>query len=387
MKKELLIILFLTFVLSATIRIKAETKEAYVGHSVTFVAPDPPRGALYASSWGSNNAHVSITKDSDVSAKVTIRSYFEGEAQIQCDYYWRWFDNYNHMYTDHATDYFYVACKPVTLKIQPTSMNLEVDEFGRITYSYSPSSVSPKPRISFYSKNTSVAKVDDDGYVRGAGAGSTTIIVENNAGPNAECYVTVTADPKSITHEDLSLLEGESGNIIFKVEPNGANYSITWSSSNENVASVSSSGQVTGKKVGEAKINAKINGYNISCSCKVTVKAKPTKIQIPKKLSVVQSFSKTIVAEATPADAVTTVSWRSKDTSIATITKSNAFSALVIGKKAGSTVIYVSTSNNLTDSCVVTVNPLPQNVTQDEINSSILNIKNLRTRSLKRLPR
>lgn len=386
MKEKILIILFLSFVLSAAIKIEAQTREAYVGQYVTFVAPSPPQGALYATAWGSNNSHVSVQKDTEYSAKVTILSYFEGQAQIQCDYYWYWYA-YGRQYTNNATTYFYVSCKPVNLRIQPTSMNLKLDEFGRITYTYSPSSISPKPIISFYSKNTAVAKVDNDGYVRGCGGGSTTIIVENNAGPNAECNVTVSADPTSIKLEDLSILEGESNNIKYTVEPNGANYTLTWSSSNENIVTVSSSGRVTGNKAGEAKITAKINGYDISGSCKVTVKAKPTRIQIPKKMTVVQSFSKTIVAETTPVDAVATVTWRSKDTSIATVTKSSAFSAQVTGKKAGSTVIYVSTSNNLTDSCMVTVNPLPQNVSQNEINQNILYINNLKNRSLKKLPK
>lgn len=53
---------------------------------------------------------------------------------------------------------------------------------------------------------------------------------------------------------------------------NAANAKITWKSSNKKVAAVSKKGVVTTKKKGSAVITAKINGTNVSATCKVTVK-------------------------------------------------------------------------------------------------------------------
>ena len=61
----------------------------------------------------------------------------------------------------------------------------------------------------------------------------------------------------------------------------GTTKKVTWSSGNKNVATVTSKGKVTAKKVGKATIYAKVKGKKLSC--KVTVKKKSTTyVWIPK---------------------------------------------------------------------------------------------------------
>lgn len=70
----------------------------------------------------------------------------------------------------------------------------------------------------------------------------------------------------------LSLEVGETGKLSATVRPDSAaDKSITWSSSNTDVASVSSNGTVTAKKAGTAVITATaVNGKNASCTVTVT---------------------------------------------------------------------------------------------------------------------
>ena len=70
----------------------------------------------------------------------------------------------------------------------------------------------------------------------------------------------------------LSLEVGKTGKLSATVLPDSAaNKSITWSSSNTDVASVSSNGTVTAKKAGTAVITATAtNGKNASCTVTVT---------------------------------------------------------------------------------------------------------------------
>ena len=70
----------------------------------------------------------------------------------------------------------------------------------------------------------------------------------------------------------LSLEVGETGKLSATVLPaSAADKSITWSSSNTDVASVSSNGTVTAKKAGAAVITATaVNGKNASCTVTVT---------------------------------------------------------------------------------------------------------------------
>lgn len=250
----------------------------YVGQSTILSAPNPPSGAaLNQTAWGCSNSHVSVEKYMTYGAKVTVNSYFAGTAEVRCDYYYYWYDNYGYMHTNNATTYFQITCNPVTLSINPSSMTLNVGEGQSISYSYSPSNVSPKPTIRFLSNNTNVVTVNGNGYVKGVGPGNATITIENSSGPNATCSVKVNSpNPTGISLPNtLSLIVGESKTIIPNIYPSGATYSLTWSSSDVSIATVSSSGQVTGKKAGAARITATIDGYNYSDYCNVTVE-KPT---------------------------------------------------------------------------------------------------------------
>lgn len=76
----------------------------------------------------------------------------------------------------------------------------------------------------------------------------------------------------TLNQEDLSLEVGKTGKLSATVLPaSAADKSITWSSSNTDVASVISNGTVTAKKAGTAVITATaVNGKNASCTVTVT---------------------------------------------------------------------------------------------------------------------
>jgi alpha-tubulin suppressor-like RCC1 family protein len=246
----------------------------YVGQSATLSAPDPPgNAALSQTAWSCTNPHVSVEKYMTYGAKVTVHSYFTGTAEVRCDYYYYWYDNYGHMHTNNATTYFQITCNPVTLSISPSNMNLYVGEGQSITYSYNPSTVSPKPTISFISNNTNVATVNDNGYVKAVGHGNAQITIYNSSGPDATCFVEVNApNPTGISlPKTLSLIVGESEPIPPTVYPYGADCTLTWTSNDNSIATVSSSGLVTGKKAGNVRITATIDGYDYSDYCIVTV--------------------------------------------------------------------------------------------------------------------
>ena len=92
--------------------------------------------------------------------------------------------------------------------------------------------------------------------------GSDVILVEN-----------ITLNNSSVTLE-----ESKTHQLTATVTPsNATDKSVTWSSSNTSVATVSSSGLVTAKSTGTATITCKANdGSGKSASCKVTVESTPT---------------------------------------------------------------------------------------------------------------
>ena len=76
----------------------------------------------------------------------------------------------------------------------------------------------------------------------------------------------------SLNKTSLSLTEGKSEQLTVTPNPSLASASVTWSSSNEEVATVSASGVVTAKKAGTAQITAtSIVNPNIKATATVTV--------------------------------------------------------------------------------------------------------------------
>ena len=131
------------------------------------------------------------------------------------------------------------------------------------------------------------------------------------------------------------------------------NKSVTWTSSNEEVATVDENGMITAVKVGEATITATTtDGTNLSASCKVIVNPTlVTSISLDKtdiELEVTQTA--TLVATVTPSNATDqTVIWTTSDASVATVSN-----GVVTAVKAGTATI-TATAGGYSATCVVTV--------------------------------
>ena len=74
----------------------------------------------------------------------------------------------------------------------------------------------------------------------------------------------------SLNKSTASIEAGRTLQLNAILEPNGATGSISWSSNNDSVASVNSSGLVTAAAAGNATITATCGGYSASCNITVT---------------------------------------------------------------------------------------------------------------------
>ena len=126
--------------------------------------------------------------------------------------------------------------------------------------------------ITWGSSKTSVATVDNNGNVKAIADGVATITA-SCGGKTASCKVTVKTAVSSIelNETDIALYVGENASLIATVKPdNATDKTITWSSSNSNVATVDDSGLVKAIAAGSATITASCGGK--SATCKVTSK-------------------------------------------------------------------------------------------------------------------
>ena len=242
-----------------------------------------------------------------------------------------------------------------------------------LTATVSPSNATNKT-LTWSSSNTSVATVSN-GVVKAVGFGTATITAKSNNGKTASCSVTV--NPIAVTGVSLNKTSlsftgtGSSQTLTATVSPsNATNKTLTWSSSNTSVATVSN-GVVKAVGFGTATITAKSsNGKTASCS--VTVNPiQPTGIKATPETSTLYGLNGTVKLSANvmPSNATNkTVTWSSRNTSVATVSSDGTVKAVGYG----TTVITATTVNGLTSNCTI-------NVKKEEVTSLTIATKPTKT--------
>lgn len=245
------------------------------------------------------------------------------------------------------------------IKLSASTMSLKVGESSELTVSYSPSNLEA-PNYTWSSSNESVATVKD-GNVTAISEGTATITV-SAPGLGLSDVCTVTVSPITPTSVTLNMVKdtviiGQTFTLTATVSPqNAKDKTVIWSSSNENVATVSSSGVVETKSVGAATITATTKEGNFTANCEVVVRAVPvTGITLNKStLSLVEGEETTLTATVLPNNAGdTNITWSSSEPSVVSVS-SNKLTAI----KQGTATITVKTEDGgFTATCTVTVKP------------------------------
>ena len=127
-------------------------------------------------------------------------------------------------------------------------------------------------KVSFQSSNKKVAKVDAKGKVTALKTGKATITVTANANKKLKQKVKITVKNYGFgfaKKKESIALEGTSDTTSKKLTLYGVTGTVTYSSDNEEVATVNQNGRVEAKKMGKAVITA-VSGSKTS-SCTVTV--------------------------------------------------------------------------------------------------------------------
>ncbi|MBO4549061.1 MAG: Ig domain-containing protein, partial [Abditibacteriota bacterium] len=156
-------------------------------------------------------------------------------------------------------------------------------------------------------------------------------------GKTLKCKVTVKIPVTGVTlsETEIKLKKGESKTLTATVKPSDAtDKSVTWTSDDTSIATVSSSGVVKAVGAGTVKIRVKTKDGGFSAKCKVKVTVPVTGVTLNKKeLTLIKGASETLVASIAPSDATNKeVSWKSYDESIVTISSSGTVTAVAGGK-------------------------------------------------------
>src|SRR5437879_96521 len=218
--------------------------------------------------------------------------------------------------------------------------------------------------VSWSSSNTSVATVNGSGLVTAVTPGAATITATSE-GKTGTSSITVTNVPVAsldVTPATATVQAGQTVQLTATPrDANGATLSgrtVTWSSSNTSVATVTSSGLVSGVAPGSATITATSEGKSGTSSISVTNVPVATVEVTPPSVSV--QAGQTVQLTATPRDAGgtalsgRTVTWSSSNTAVATVSNSG----LVSGATPGTATI-TATSEGKSGTSSITVTNVP----------------------------
>lgn len=208
---------------------------------------------------------------------------------------------------------------------------------------------------SWISSKKSVATVDKNGKITATSKEGTAVITVTLAsGKTAKVTVTVkmirttklTKVPKT-----LSLTTGKKYTLKPVVTPSNSQEKVTYKSSNTKIATVSSTGVITAKKVG--KVTITVQSGKQKATVTLTVKKAPALKAIknvPPKKTITKGKTYTLKPQLYPSGAIAKITYTTSNKSIATVDSKGKITA----KKKGTAVITVK-AGKFTAKCKVTV--------------------------------
>ncbi|MBR5521036.1 MAG: Ig-like domain-containing protein [Oscillospiraceae bacterium] len=212
--------------------------------------------------------------------------------------------------------------------------------------------------ITWWSDNNQVATVDNWGNVQAVAGGQTRIYASLLGGQiYTFCTVTVSQSLEGIAVSgESNLQKGGTAQLALTLKPDGAQAdknNANWTSSNEAVATVSSTGVVTATGEGTATITVTLDGFTASHTVNVTRPKPLTGISITGPSETVEGSNVQLTVAYSPADTTDnkTATWTSSNTAVAAVVDGT-----VIANSAGTAVITCTVGGH-TATHTITVKP------------------------------
>lgn len=269
--------------------------------------------------------------------------------------------------------------KPVTLTLNVTvqqpvadltldqsDMVLAKGATGKLTATVTPDNAATK-KLTWTSSDTKVATVSG-GKVTAKGPGTAVITCTTTDGTNksASCTVEVYAPVTGVTissKKETVHLGTEGPQLSVSVKPLDAKYyEVTWSSSDESIATVDQTGKVTPVAGGKATITATVTSTKsatakarkVTCTVTVTQAVSQITIGDSDSMTLAKGKSVTLKAVALPETASNRkVTWTSSDPKVATVNASGKVTAKGVG--TATITATAADGSGVTDTIVVNV--------------------------------
>lgn len=258
--------------------------------------------------------------------------------------------------------YHVLVVQPITkLTLNLDKDELFIGETTRLTTAYTPENATVQ-QVVYSSKNEEVATVDENGLVTALKKGTVTLEAQadDGSGKKASIRLTVKQQPESITLSETSFVinVGKTKRLTATVLPSNTNdKSVTWTSSDESVATVTANGTVKPVGPGTCTITCASEDLpQVYATASVEVHQLVTRVAFQEKsLSFDVNTTCQTYWEIEPASATDkSVTFTSSNEDIATVDANG----LVTGHKRGSCTITVKTADGSNRKATIKINIL-----------------------------
>lgn len=256
-------------------------KTLQVGESITVSPVRPGSGYYFANAYENSNssiASVSLERISDYKETIGSSTIYMTRYNFIITGLKAGVTTINLGYKNNGSFNGYSTYIITVVDVKSIAIQKSLSLFMGESYTFSPeiTDEAASTTLTWTSSNASVATISSNGTLTTTGIGTTTITCTAHNGVSAQCEVTVNPVLVSdiiLNQSSAELVAGEKLNLSATVGPdNATDKSITWSSTNEAVAVVSESGQVTAVGSGTCQVKATANdGSGKTASCLLTV--------------------------------------------------------------------------------------------------------------------
>ena len=304
------------------VELDIESREMYVGENYRLTYQVTPKDASTPEViWMSTNTSVVQVDDTGMLTASGV-----GQAEIIIK-------TVDGSYMDLCT--IVVKQKPTNVKLSVSNLTMNAGEYFYLDPVLTPAN-STKEGLIWESVDPDIATVSSSGRVAAKAGGQTLIMVKTESGATAFCKLTVLEAVVSVELDEKEVLidVGEEISLTPIFNPvTASDTTVTWTSSNDKVATVNKDGEVTGVSGGVAVIECKTydGGYNAFCI--VTVYEEVTSIKIvPEqyKLGLGKTYQLSVEVNkktATNKD----VEWFSSDEDVVTVDQKGRIKGISLG--------------------------------------------------------
>ena len=342
----------------SSVTVSPTTLELPKGETANLIATVLPENATDKSiTWSSSDASVATVNSSGKvtaveagTATITVKSV-DGEKTATCE--------------------ITVIIPVSSLSINPQTLELTEGESADLTATVLPENATDKT-VSWNTDNNNVVVVSKGGRITAVRPGTAKITASTNNGLSATCQVTVKAkeipvSSVSVSPATLQMTEGDTETLSATVRPNNAtDKSVTWTSSNPNVATVDNNGTVHAAGPGTATITVTTTDGEKTATCAVTVNAATVAVTgvslNESSLTLEVGNTANLTATVIPSEATDkSVTWSTSNPNIATV-ENGVVTAIAEGE---ATITVTTVDGGFTATCVVNV---PAPVTPEDPN-------------------